>query len=401
MNTLVTALVPTRNPKPKTRKPSALNPKPETQSPLMQKIILVAGARPNFVKIAPLWRAFSIINGVEVVLVHTGQHYDDAMSRVFFDDLGLPESSYNLNAGGGNQARQTADIMTRFDEVLDDLLPDDVIVVGDVNSTLACSLVSVKRGIRTSHVEAGLRSFDRSMPEEINRLTTDAIADLLFVSEESGMKNLRNEGVSEDKIHFVGNVMIDSLVFAADAIENSNVANHFQLDTQNYALVTIHRPSNVDDPGRLRHLMEWLQQLSQKVPVVFPTHPRTRKSMAVAGINPDYIERDFPDLKIVPPQGYIDFQNLLKNARLVVTDSGGLQEETTWLGIPCVTLRKNTERPVTIEQGTNFLAGMELGKAAEIVDVCLAGTIKNGRIPELWDGHAAERIAEVIVNTVK
>lgn len=367
----------------------------------MQKIILVAGARPNFVKIAPLWRAFSNTKGVEVVLVHTGQHYDDVMSRVFFEDLGLPEPSYNLNAGGESQVKQTADIMNRFDEVLDKLLPDDVIVVGDVNSTLACSLVSVKRGIRTSHVEAGLRSFDRSMPEEINRLATDAIADLLFVSEESGMKNLRNEGIAEDKLHFVGNVMIDSLVFATDAIEDSKATNHFQLDAQKYALVTIHRPSNVDNPGRLRHLMNWLQQLSQKVPVVFPMHPRTRKSMAVTGINPDYLERDFPDLKIVPPQGYIDFQNLLKNARLVVTDSGGLQEETTWLGIPCITLRENTERPVTIEMGTNYLAGLELGKAAEIVDACLSGTIKNGRIPELWDGHTAKRIAEVIVNSVK
>ncbi|WP_010664224.1 non-hydrolyzing UDP-N-acetylglucosamine 2-epimerase [Marinilabilia salmonicolor] len=367
----------------------------------MQKIILVAGARPNFVKIAPLWRAFSAADGVEVTLVHTGQHYDDAMSKVFFEDLGLPEPEYNLNAGGGNQARQTADIMTRFDEVLDKILPDDVIVVGDVNSTLACSLVSVKRGIRTSHVEAGLRSCDRAMPEEINRLVTDAIADLLFVSEPSGIENLKREGVAEGKVHSVGNVMIDSLVFASDTIKKSEVLSRFQLESHKYVLVTIHRPSNVDNPPRLIDLLNWLKELSLKIPVLFPVHPRTRNRLVEAGLDPVQIKQQFPNLKLVSPQGYIDFQRLVSRARLVVTDSGGLQEETTWLGVPCVTLRENTERPVTITQGTNYLAGSDLLKADEMVRACLAGKTKKGRIPDLWDGLTAQRIADVLLRKHK
>ncbi len=364
----------------------------------MQKIVLVAGARPNFIKIAPLWRAFSSMKNVEVLLVHTGQHYDDTMSEVFFNDLGLPKPWYNLKVGQGSHAHQTAGIMSRFDEVLNELLPTDVVVVGDVNSTLACSLVAVKRGIRTAHVEAGLRSFDRTMPEEINRLATDAVSDLLFVSEESGLINLRNEGVSESKIHFVGNVMIDSLVFAADAIDESGILERLQLEEKQFALVTIHRPSNVDDVARFREVMSWLQSLSINICVVFPMHPRTRKMMIDAGLNVDSMSRDFPRLKIVEPLGYIDFQRLLKSSLLVVTDSGGLQEESTWLGVPCITLRDNSERPVTIEQGTNLLAGHDLHMAGEIVDACLAGNLKKGRIPKLWDGKTAGRIAEVIVN---
>ncbi|RCW30019.1 non-hydrolyzing UDP-N-acetylglucosamine 2-epimerase [Marinilabilia salmonicolor] len=367
----------------------------------MQKIILVAGARPNFVKIAPLWRAFSAIKGVEVTLVHTGQHYDDAMSKVFFEDLGLPEPEYNLNVGSGSQAGQTADIMTRFDQVLDEMMPHDVIVVGDVNSTLACSLVSVKRGIRTSHVEAGLRSFDRSMPEEINRLATDAISDLLFVSEPSGIENLKREGVADEKVHFVGNVMIDSLVFASEAIKESDVLSRFLLESYKYVLVTIHRPSNVDHPPRLRELINWLKELSSKMPVVFPVHPRTRNRLVEAGLDPAQIKQQFPNLKLVSPQGYIDFQKLVSQARLVITDSGGLQEETTWLGVPCVTLRENTERPVTIEQGTNYLAGFDFAKADDVVNACLAGKSPKGRVPDLWDGHAAQRIVDVLLRKHK
>jgi UDP-N-acetylglucosamine 2-epimerase (non-hydrolysing) len=365
----------------------------------MQKVVLVAGARPNFIKIATLWRAFSSVKDVEVVLVHTGQHYDNAMSEILFRDLGLPQPLYNLKVGGGNHVHQTANIMTRFDEVLNELLPTDVVVVGDVNSTLACSLVAVKRGIRTSHVEAGLRSFDRTMPEEINRLATDAVSDLLFVSEESGLKNLRKEGVPESKIHFVGNVMIDSLVFAAEAIKQSTVMELLELEEKKFVLVTIHRPGNVDDAARLREVMMWLQNLSVGIPVVFPMHPRTRKMMIASGLNPDSVSMEFPKLKVPEPLGYVDFQRLLKASLLVVTDSGGLQEESTWLGVPCITLRDNTERPVTIEQGTNILVGMDLQKAWEIVDSCLAGKMKTGQIPELWDGKAAGRIAEVIVNS--
>ncbi len=364
----------------------------------MQKIVLVAGARPNFIKIAPLWRAFSAMKNVEVVLVHTGQHFDDTMSKVFFDDLGLPEPAFNLNVRGGNHAHQTAFIMARFDEVLNELLPSDVVVVGDVNSTLACSLVAVKRGIRTSHVEAGLRSFDRTMPEEINRLATDAVSDLLFVSEESGLNNLRIEGVPESKIHFVGNIMIDSLVFAADAINDSQILECLKLEERQFALVTLHRPSNVDDVEKLGEVVTWLQNLSMNIPVVFPMHPRTRNMMADAGFKTDHMIGAYPELKIIEPLGYVDFQRLLKSARLVVTDSGGLQEETTWLGVPCITLRENTERPVTIEQGTNLLAGQDLQKAGEMIDACLAGRLKERQLPELWDGNAACRIAKIIEN---
>lgn len=364
----------------------------------MQKVVLVAGTRPNFIKIAPLWRIFASMKSVDVVLVHTGQHYDDSMSEVFFKDLGLPKPDYNLKVGGGNHAYQTAEIIIRFDEVLNELLPTDVVVVGDVNSTLACSLVAVKKGIRISHVEAGLRSFDRAMPEEINRLVTDAVADLLFVSEESGLKNLRNEGIAESKIHFVGNVMIDSLVFAADAIKQSRVMERLELEEKNFALVTMHRPSNVDETARFKEIMVWLQNLSANISLVFPMHPRTRKTMVEAGLNVESMSRDFPRLKVVGPLGYIDFQRLLKSSRLVVTDSGGLQEESTWLGITCITLRENSERPVTIEQGTNHLAGQDLQKARELVDDCLAGNLKSGLIPELWDGKTAGRIAEIIVN---
>lgn len=358
----------------------------------------MAGARPNFIKIAPLWRAFSSIKDVEVDVVHTGQHYDDVMSEVFFKDLGLPPPIYNLNAGNGNHAHQTAAVMSRFDEVLDNLLPDDVVVVGDVNSTLACSLVAVKRGIRTSHVEAGLRSFDRTMPEEINRLATDAVADLHFVSEASGLRNLRHEGIPGSQIHFVGNIMIDSLVFATDAINDSGILERLQMEEKRFALVTIHRPSNVDNISRFREIIVWLQNLSMNLPVLFPMHPRTRKLMINAGLDTNSVCRDFPRLKLLEPLGYIDFQKLLKSARLVITDSGGLQEESTWLGVPCITLRENSERPVTIELGTNFLAGKDLKTAGAIVDDCLAGNLKKGKIPELWDGNTAGRIAEIIVN---
>lgn len=364
----------------------------------MQKIVLVAGTRPNFVKVAPLWRAFSQRENVEVVLIHTGQHYDEAMSRVFFDDLGLPEPAFNLNAGGKSHARQTAAIMERFDEVMDQIRPDDVVVVGDVNSTLACSLVAVKRGIRTSHVEAGLRSFDRAMPEEINRLATDAIADLLFVSEPSGLKNLQREGVAEDKIHFVGNVMIDSLVYAQESIRTSRALESLRLKEREYVLMTLHRPSNVDDSVRLQQVMDWIMGLSLRIPVVLPLHPRTLSNLEKSGSDLVKMRSEYPNLKITAPRGYIDFQRLLKGARMVVTDSGGLQEETTWLGIPCVTLRENTERPVTIDQGTNFLAGSSLKEASGMVDRFLNGGMTIKGKPDLWDGQAAERIAKIIVD---
>lgn len=363
----------------------------------MQKIILVAGARPNFIKIAPLWRAFSAHPEVHVVLVHTGQHYDGNMDRIFFDELGLPLPDYNLNAGGNTHARQTADIMVRFDEVLEKEIPDDVVVVGDVNSTLACALVAVKRNINVSHVEAGLRSFDRNMPEEINRVMTDAVADLLFVSEPSGMRNLQKENVPAGKMFLVGNVMIDSLKYARDKIASSDVLKTYDLLPGKFALVTIHRPSNVDIPERLNAIMDWLGHLSQKIPLVFPVHPRTHKKLQATGHSVISGHNPYPRLKIIPPQGYIGFQKMLKSAQFVITDSGGLQEESTWLGIPCITLRNNTERPVTVEKGTNFLVGNDLEKVEETVNEIISGNAGKGEIPYLWDGKTARRIVRVIL----
>ncbi len=359
----------------------------------MQKIILVAGARPNFVKVAPLWRALKDREEVSVVLVHTGQHYDAVMSQCFFDDLGLPAPYYNLGVKGGSHAAVTAGIMTGFDEVLQREQPDDVVVAGDVNSTIACALVSVKRGIRTSHVEAGLRSFDRSMPEEINRIATDAIADLLFVSEPSGMRNLENEGVLRDKVWFVGNIMIDSLMYAKEKIEASNVLAENGVDKGSFGLVTIHRPSNVDDRIRLLKIMTWLNDIAVMKPLVFPMHPRTHKRFQELAPEME-VHRS---LQIIAPQGYHDFQMLLKSAQFVITDSGGLQEETTWLGVPCITLRKNTERPVTIETGTNHLVGDDLDLARRIIRDYLSGKADKTDVPDLWDGHTALRIAEVLL----
>lgn len=363
----------------------------------MQKIILAAGARPNFVKIAPLWRALSEVESVVPVLVHTGQHYDDVMSQVFFEDLGIPRPHYNLNVGSDTHARQTAAVLKAFEEVIDREQPDDVIVVGDVNSTLACALAAVKKGIRTAHVEAGLRSFDRSMPEEINRVATDAISDLLFVSESSGIFNLEKEGVPAEKVHFVGNVMIDSLVYGAPLIGQSKILTKLGLAENSFALVTIHRPSNVDKPARFKEVISWLTGLSKKITLVFPMHPRSFAQFRKVIGNEKDLSDPASSFKIIHPQRYSDFQKLLKSSRFVITDSGGLQEETTWLRVPCVTLRNHTERPVTIEKGTNILAGEDLQRANFAAENCLNGKVCQGELPELWDGSAARRIAKVIV----
>ncbi|MGQ1891805.1 non-hydrolyzing UDP-N-acetylglucosamine 2-epimerase [Thermophagus sp. OGC60D27] len=364
----------------------------------MQKILLVAGARPNFVKIAPLWREFSKFQSVEVKIVHTGQHFDDAMSQFFFDDLQLPKPDYNLNIHGGSHAVQTGQIMECFDPVVEKEDPDDVIVTGDVNSTLACALVAVKRGIRTSHVEAGLRSFDRTMPEELNRIVTDSVSDLLFVSEDSGLKNLKREGVDQNKVFFVGNVMIDSLTFINSQIKSSTILKHLGIKALNYGLVTLHRPSNVDSPEQLSKIMEWLGDISNDIKLVFPVHPRTKKNLEELSSKRLIKSVNHSNLMIISPQRYIDFQKLLKSARFVITDSGGIQEETTWQGIPCITLRNNTERPVTIDIGTNYLTGDDLNLASTIIKNCIKGTTKQGNIPPLWDGKAASRIAKVIIN---
>jgi len=358
------------------------------------KILLVAGARPNFIKIAPIMAALKARPGIQPMLVHTGQHYDEQMSNLFFRQLEIPEPDVNLGVGGGSHARQTAAIMTAFEPVVLEHKPDCVLVVGDVNSTIACGLVAVKLGVKLIHVEAGLRSFDRSMPEEINRILTDAISDLLFVSEQNGVVNLRREGIPEERIHLVGNVMIDSLLRHRERARQCSVPEGLGLARGGYAVVTLHRPSNVDSTAGLASMLGVLAHLQNQLPVVLPLHPRTRKNLAGFGLEGRL--RALPNLRATEPLGYLEFLCLLDSARVVVTDSGGIQEETTILKVPCVTLRDNTERPVTCELGTNHLAGTDPGRVVKVLDEVLAGPKVEARVPPLWDGRAAERIVEVI-----
>jgi UDP-N-acetylglucosamine 2-epimerase (non-hydrolysing) len=361
-------------------------------------VMNVVGARPNFMKIAPVVEALREA-GVSQYLVHTGQHYDEKMSRLFFEELGIPTPDLNLEVGSGSQAVQTSEILRRFEPVVQEVRPDVVIVVGDVNSTMACALVAAKLGIPVAHIEAGLRSFDRSMPEEINRVVTDSISDLLFVSEPSGMKNLSNEGIGGGKVHFVGNVMIDTLLRHRAAAESSDIRARLGLaaprgaSTGSYALVTLHRPSNVDHPGTLAGLIGALATLSRDLAVVFPMHPRTRKNAAEAGL-----EHDLESMIITEPLGYLDFLNLMSRAAVVITDSGGIQEETTVLGVPCLTVRKNTERPATITFGTNRLVGTDPKDLLRAARQVLRGPRRVGRLPALWDGRAALRIVEILVD---
>jgi UDP-N-acetylglucosamine 2-epimerase (non-hydrolysing) len=353
-------------------------------------ILHVVGARPNFMKVAPVLRALEKRTAVRQTLVHTGQHYDANMSDVFFRQLGIPEPDVNLSVGGGSHASQTADIMTRFEPVVNERKPDLVLVYGDVNSTLAAALVCAKLRIRIGHVEAGLRSFDRTMPEEINRLVTDQVADLLFTPSEDGDSNLRREGIAADKIHCVGNVMIDSLVrLLPEASRRGN--NGFP---KAYALVTLHRPSNVDDGDALGKLLRSLLEVSQRLAVVFPAHPRTRQRIAEFGLSSD-------QLRLMDPLPYLEFLALQRHATVVITDSGGIQEETTYLGVPCLTLRDNTERPVTVSLGTNTLVGQDEYRLRHEVSEILNGHAKRGTIPPLWDGHAGERIADVVAPSAR
>ncbi len=357
-------------------------------------VLNVVGARPNFMKIAPVVEAMRQA-GLPQYLVHTGQHYDEKMSRLFFEELGIPAPDLNLEVGSGSQAVQTAEILRRFEPVVLETKPDLVVVVGDVNSTMACTLVAVKLGIPVAHIEAGLRSFDRSMPEEINRLVTDALADLLFVSEPSGMVNLRSEGVPDEKVHFVGNVMIDTLLRHRESAKRSDIRARLGVDSGPYILVTLHRPSNVDDPLKLGGLLRALDDLARELPVVFPIHPRTRKNAIDAGLAPE-----LGRLVTSDPLGYLDFLNLMSNAKVVVTDSGGVQEETTVLGVPCLTVRENTERPVTISCGTNRLVGTDPDAMLRAARESLHGPRPELRLPELWDGKAAGRIVEVLKRTL-
>lgn len=356
----------------------------------MLKIICICGARPNFMKIAPIVDALEERGDVDTLLVHTGQHYDERMSSLFFDDLGLRKPDVNLEVGSGTHAQQTAEIMKRFEPVCVEFAPDWVVVVGDVNSTMACALVATKLGVRVAHVEAGLRSFDRSMPEEINRLLTDAIADMLLVSEPSGVENLRREGVEEGRIHFVGNVMIDSLLRCRSRADQSSIISMLELQENHYALVTLHRPSNVDNRDALVPILDALETISQDRRVIFPIHPRSRKMMGNLGLE-SRVER-ISGLQLLEPLGYLDFLKLMSNAAVVLTDSGGIQEETTILGVPCITLRRNTERPITVSQGTNRLAGALCEDILKAYHEAMNDTSSMKEAPALWDGRAAERV---------
>ncbi len=361
----------------------------------MKRILNVVGARPNFMKIAPIQRHMQKQNPLfEPILIHTGQHYDEQMSKLFFEDLQLPKPDVYLGVGSGSHATQTAKIMMEFEKVCLDTKPDLVLVVGDVNSTAACSLVASKLWIPVAHVEAGLRSFDRKMPEEINRLVTDALADFLFTTEKSGSDNLIKEGIGESKIHFVGNVMIDSLTFFQEKSKDSNILAKLQLEPQNYALVTLHRPSNVDDPENFQKILDAFEVIQKDIPIIFPIHPRTEKNIKKFGME-DKVEK-LHNLRLLPPIGYLDFMQLSHNCKFIMTDSGGIQEETTFLKIPCLTLRENTERPVTATIGTNEVVGTDTQKIISNAQKILAGDWKKGEIPPLWDGKAGERIVEVL-----
>jgi UDP-N-acetylglucosamine 2-epimerase (non-hydrolysing) len=368
------------------------------------RILNIVGARPNFMKIAPLMVEYQKFSNIHPILVHTGQHYDEKMSQLFFEQLEIPRPDINLEVGSGSQASQTAEIMKRFEPVLLENKPDLLLVVGDVNSTLACALVAAKLGVKIAHVEAGLRSFDRQMPEEINRVLTDAISDYLFVSEPSGLNNLQQEGISPDKVFFVGNVMIDTLLRQIEKAHNSTVLEDFGLYPREYAVITLHRPANVDDLLTLGRYLKALVEIGERLPVIFPVHPRTRRNLkearlkgALNEIDPAIGLNGKKGVWLTDPLSYLDFLKLMSFSRVVLTDSGGIQEETTFLRVPCLTLRNNTERPITVEVGTNILIGTE----PEIIPQALEQVLSNGNldsgIPDLWDGRAAERIVQILL----
>jgi UDP-N-acetylglucosamine 2-epimerase (non-hydrolysing) len=362
------------------------------------KIINIVGARPNLPKIAPLMREMQRHPEIEPILVHTGQHYDAALSDIFFRQMGIPAPHVNLEVGSGSHAAQTAEVLKRIEPVLIEHKPNLALVVGDVNSTIAVSLAAAKLGIPVAHVEAGLRSFDRSMPEEINRILTDALADYLFVTEEDAIQHLLKEGRPRETIYLVGNVMIDSLRHFLPIAERSPIGDDLGLKNgvgwQRFGVLTLHRPSNVDSTEKLAELLGAIDSIAAEVPVVFPVHPRTQQRLAQAGI------KTHPQLKLIPPVGYLDFLCLLSKATLVLTDSGGIQEETTALGVPCLTLRENTERPITISEGTNLLIGTDPPKILAAAQQVLRGKGKPGGIPPFWDGHAAERIVDVLLKNL-
>ena len=362
----------------------------------MLKVINVVGARPNFMKVAPIVAAMKQRpTDFLPLVVHTGQHYDASMSDAFFTDLDLPQPDIHLGVGSGSHAAQTAAVMERFEPVVLNEKPDWVLVVGDVNSTIACALVCVKLGIKVAHVEAGLRSRDRTMPEEINRLLTDQIADLLFTPSQDADQNLLAEGIPQTRISFVGNIMIDSLFKNLERARSSTIKADMGLSDGEYAVLTLHRPSNVDNRETFERILTALETISVRLPVIFPVHPRTRKTIAELGLT-DRIAAT-KKLRLIDPLGYLDFLNLYSTARLVLTDSGGIQEETTALGIPCLTLRENTERPITVELGTNVVVGTDTQRIVSEAMTILEGPVnRDVRHPPLWDGHTAERILAVL-----
>lgn len=359
-----------------------------------KKIVLVVGARPNFMKSAPLMRALGKYSDkFETVLIHTGQHYDHKLSQLFFDELKMPKPDIYLGVGSASHAEQTARIMTGLENELIELKPDLVIVFGDVNSTLATSVVTSKLWIKLGHVEAGLRSFDHTMPEEINRIVTDRLSDYLFVSEQSGLTNLKAEGVPDGKVFFTGNIMIDSLVSNLEVANKSDILSRLGLQPKEYIAMTMHRPANVDSPDILKSIIEGIKKISQRIPVVFPCHPRTKNRIQEFGL---VESSESGNLKIIEPMGYLDFLKLQAESRLVLTDSGGIQEETTYLQIPCITMRENTERPATVDVGTNIIVGTDPVRITESVMAALDGKGKKGAIPELWDGQTAGRIVDIL-----
>ncbi|MFZ7111306.1 MAG: non-hydrolyzing UDP-N-acetylglucosamine 2-epimerase [Desulfatiglandales bacterium] len=355
-------------------------------------IHLIAAARPNFMKIAPLYHALKREDWAHPVIVHTGQHYDMNMSDSFFEDFSLPAPDIHLGVGSGTHAEQTGRVLMRYEGVLFEKRPDLVVVVGDVNSTMAATIAATKLGILVAHLEAGLRSFDRSMPEEINRLVTDALADILWTPSPDADENLIKEGIPQHRIQRVGNIMIDSLELMREKINAASMTNHLGLEPGKYGLVTLHRPSNVDDPEKLRSICDLLAKVGREIDLVFPVHPRTRKNLEKAGLAP--VLEKASGVHCVEPMRYIPFMNLVFNGRFVITDSGGIQEETTYLGIPCMTLRPNTERPITIHQGTNRLCTLE--DIEEKLRKALNGRAGEHRPPEFWDGRTAGRVVESI-----
>ena len=367
-------------------------------SPLSGPVMCIVGARPNFMKMAPILRALAQHNPpLPALLVHTGQHYDASMSDRLFADLRLPTPDINLEVGSGSHAAQTAEVMKRFEPAVDAHKPACVLVVGDVNSTLACTLVAVKKGVPVVHVEAGLRSYDRKMPEEINRVLTDQVADRLYTTERSAEANLVREGIDAARVCFAGNVMIDSLLSsrefarpAADTLRAHGIEAAMLESPRGYGVVTLHRPSNVDSAAALEPLLKVLAEVAQQLPLVFALHPRTRANIDRFGLA-HLLQPEC--MAVLPPQGYLEMIGLMQGATMVLTDSGGLQEETTALGVPCLTLRENTERPITVEQGTNTMVGRDIQAIRNGVADILGGRGKHGRVPERWDGHAAERIA--------